>query len=81
MKPFYFTLVLMLAAPLAAEELSKEEYLKEVNKAFSKIYEATKGKTLSAQLVALEALSVEYKDNKPVSDLLLQERGTAYVVA
>lgn len=78
MKPFYFTLVLMLAAPLAAEELSKEEYLKEVNKAFSKIYEATKGKTLSAQLVALEALSVEYKDNKPVSDLLLQERGTAY---
>lgn len=78
-----FIVTLFTAAPLAAEEsskeeLSKEEYLKEVNKAFGQIYEATNGKTLSAQLVALEALSVEYKDNKPVSNLLLQERGTAY---
>lgn len=78
-----FISTLLTVAPLQAEEsskeeLSKEEYLKEVNKAFGRIYEATNGKTLSAQLVALEALSVEYKDNKPVSDLLLQERGTAY---
>ncbi|RWU12390.1 hypothetical protein EGC76_04185 [Pseudidiomarina gelatinasegens] len=78
MKPFYFTLVLMLAAPLAAEELSKEDYLKEINKAFSRFYEATNGKTLSARIEALEELSVEYKDNQAVLDVLLQERGFAF---
>ncbi|WP_417658527.1 hypothetical protein [Pseudidiomarina sp.] len=82
MKSLHFAVVLIFtllgAAPLAAEELSKEEYLKEINKAFSRFYEATNGKTLSARIEALEELSVEYKDNQAVLDVLLQERGFAF---
>lgn len=65
-------------SPLSAEELPKEEYLKEVNKAFRQIYEETNGKTLSAQIEILEALSIEYEDNPLVLNLLQQERGTIY---
>ncbi|PHR63484.1 MAG: hypothetical protein COA51_10270 [Idiomarina sp.] len=73
-----FISTFLSTTPIVADELSEEEYVKEINKAFSRFYEATNGKTLSARIEALEALSVEYKDNEAVLDILLQERGFAY---
>lgn len=82
MRALIFVLALFPAASQAityeAEEQSREEYIKEINKAFDRVFEATHGKTFSGKIIALEKLSVEFQDNKPVSDLLLQERGTTY---
>lgn len=70
--------IVFTVSPICAYELSQEDYLKEVNKALSRVYEETSGKTLSAQIAVLESLAIDYKDNDPVLDLLLQERGTAH---
>jgi len=71
--------IVFTVSPICAYELSQEDYLKEVNKALSRVYEETSGKTLSAQIAVLESLAIDYKDNDPVLDLLLQERGTAHL--
>ncbi len=73
-----FMITLFSVLPLSADELSAEEYLKEINRASSRVYEQTNGKTLSAKIEILEALLLEYEDNHPVLDFLLQELGTAY---
>ncbi|TDP38231.1 hypothetical protein DEU29_10583 [Idiomarina aquatica] len=78
MRTLFFVAALLTGFTCSADEQSHEEYIKEVNKAFDRVFEATNGKTLSQQINALKELSVEFADNEAVYDMLLQERGTTY---
>ncbi|RUO73179.1 hypothetical protein [Idiomarina ramblicola] len=78
MRTLFLVAALLTSFTCSADEQSHEEYIKEVNKAFDRVFEATDGKTLSQQVNVLKELSVEFADNEAVYDMLLQERGTTY---
>ncbi|WP_198677950.1 hypothetical protein [Aliidiomarina shirensis] len=63
MKILLFVAALLTSFTSFADTQSTEEYLEEINKAFSRFFSATNGKTYSQQIKAIEELYVEFEDN------------------
>lgn len=81
LKVLLFATALLTSFTSFADTQSTEEYLEEVNKAFSRFFEATNGKTYSQQIIAIEELYVEFEGNDAVQDVLLQSLGDVYSFA
>lgn len=78
MKSLLFIVAALTSFNTFATPQSAEEYLEEVNKAFGRFFEATNGKSFSQQVIAIEALYLEFEDNEAVQDVLLQSLGDVY---
>ncbi|MCH8501491.1 MAG: hypothetical protein LAT77_06225 [Aliidiomarina sp.] len=78
MKSLLLIIAVLASFNTFASTQSAEEYIEEVNKAFGRFFEATNGKSFSQQVIAIEALYLEFEDNEAVQDVLLQSLGDVY---